>query len=181
MEILNIPQAIQAVSSASPPPLPPPTASGHLPPRRRPPLAPDERNDFLRGPFFQEHRLLWEVGRGSYGSVFMGFRKRDLRLAVTKFVVKSKVHSWCESPGGSGRLPAEIHWLTRLDEHPNVIRVLDYFEGPGCYQLVMEKHGAGMDLFEFVDREPKMDEPLASYIYRQVRKLTYLWLRFKVF
>lgn len=34
--------------------------------------------------------------------------------------------------------------------------------------MVMEKHGSGMDLFEFIDREPRLDEPLASYIFRQV-------------
>ena len=32
----------------------------------------------------------------------------------------------------------------------------------------MQKHGEGMDLFEFIDRCPDMDEALASYIYRQV-------------
>ena len=30
---------------------------------------------------------------------------------------------------------------------------------------------AGMDRFEFLDRRPKMDEPLASHIFRQVRDL----------
>lgn len=33
----------------------------------------------------------------------------------------------------------------------------------------MEKHGSGLDLFAFIDRHPKLDEPLASYIFRQVR------------
>ena len=32
----------------------------------------------------------------------------------------------------------------------------------------MEKHGAGMDLFEFIDRGPNTDEPINSYIFRQV-------------
>jgi len=32
----------------------------------------------------------------------------------------------------------------------------------------MEKHGAGMDLFEFIDRKPYLDEKLNSYIFRQV-------------
>lgn len=32
----------------------------------------------------------------------------------------------------------------------------------------MEKHGDGLDLFEFVDMQPRLDEPLASYIFRQV-------------
>ena len=35
----------------------------------------------------------------------------------------------------------------------------------------MSRHGSGMDLFDFVDREPRMEEALASYIYRQVKEL----------
>ena len=38
-------------------------------------------------------------------------------------------------------------------------------------QLVMERHGAGMDLFEFIDRGPNTDEPINSYIFRQVRNI----------
>uniref|UniRef100_A0A3Q3X2C6 non-specific serine/threonine protein kinase n=1 Tax=Mola mola TaxID=94237 RepID=A0A3Q3X2C6_MOLML len=34
--------------------------------------------------------------------------------------------------------------------------------------MVMEKHGDGLDLFEFIDMQPRLDEPLASYIFRQL-------------
>ena len=52
---------------------------------------------------------------------------------------------------------------------------MDYSENEEYIQLVMEKWGAGMDLFEFIDRIPLIDEPLASYIFRQiVSALTYL-------
>ncbi|TNN36443.1 PAS domain-containing serine/threonine-protein kinase [Liparis tanakae] len=34
--------------------------------------------------------------------------------------------------------------------------------------MVMEKHGDGLDLFEFIDLQPRLDEPLASYIFRQL-------------
>lgn len=42
--------------------------------------------------------------------------------------------------------------------------------------MVMEKHGRGMDLFEFMDRQRDlMEEPLASYIFRQlVSAISYL-------
>ena len=43
------------------------------------------------------------------------------------------------------------------------------FKSSNLLQLVMEKHGAGMDLFEFIDRGPNTDEPINSYIFRQVR------------
>lgn len=42
------------------------------------------------------------------------------------------------------------------------------FENQGFFQLVMEKHGSGLDLFAFIDRHPSLDEPLASHIFRQV-------------
>ena len=34
--------------------------------------------------------------------------------------------------------------------------------------MVMEKHGDGLDLFEFIERNPRLDEPLISYMFRQV-------------
>ena len=49
------------------------------------------------------------------------------------------------------------------------LQLVDCFEDDLFYQMVMEKHGSGMDLFEFIDRQPNLDEPLSSYIFRQVR------------
>ena len=48
--------------------------------------------------------------------------------------------------------------------------MLEAFENEEFFQLVMEKHGSGMDLFEFIDRQPALDEPLCSYLFRQVIK-----------
>lgn len=47
-------------------------------------------------------------------------------------------------------------------------QVLEVFENGSYFQMVMEKHGEGLDLFEFIDMHPSLDEPLASYIFRQV-------------
>lgn len=41
-------------------------------------------------------------------------------------------------------------------------------ENEHFFQLVMEKHGSGLDLFTFIDNQPDLDEPLASYLFRQV-------------
>ena len=66
------------------------------------------------------------------------------------------------------RVPLEISLLSTLN-HPNIVQVLDVHENEEYLQLVMQRHGAGMDLFEFLDRRPKMDEPLASHLFRQVK------------
>lgn len=50
-----------------------------------------------------------------------------------------------------------------------LLQVLEVFENEGFFQMVMQKHGDGLDLFEFIDMQPRLDEPLASYIFRQVR------------
>lgn len=50
-------------------------------------------------------------------------------------------------------------------------QLVDVFQNKEYFQLVMEKHGSGIDLFEFIERNPKMDERLASYLFRQVSHL----------
>ena len=42
------------------------------------------------------------------------------------------------------------------------------YENGDFFQVVMEKHGDGIDLFEFIERKPLIDEALASYMFRQV-------------
>ncbi len=34
--------------------------------------------------------------------------------------------------------------------------------------MVMEKHGEGLDLFEFIERGPRLTEQHISFIFRQV-------------
>ena len=99
---------------------------------------------------------------------------------VTKFIQKSKVYeeNWVSDTLLNMRVPLEISLLSTLN-HPNIINVLDVHENEEYLQLVMEKHGSGMDLFEFLARRPTLDEPLASYIYRQVLIRIRLFLSFK--
>ncbi|XP_037083361.1 PAS domain-containing serine/threonine-protein kinase-like [Pollicipes pollicipes] len=89
-------------------------------------------------------------------------------LVVTKFIRKDKVHAdhWVDDPTLGRRVPLEVSLLSML-HHRHIIRVVDLYENEQYLQMVMERHGC-MDLFEFIDRDPAMDEPLASYIFRQI-------------
>ena len=53
--------------------------------------------------------------------------------------------------------------------------MFDVFENDDFFQLVMEKHGDGIDLFEFIDRQPALDEPLCAYMFRQVMFFLFYW------
>lgn len=47
-------------------------------------------------------------------------------------------------------------------------QLLEAYENEFFFQMVMEKHGDGLDLFEFIEMGPQLEEPLISYMFRQV-------------
>ncbi|XP_026497091.1 PAS domain-containing serine/threonine-protein kinase isoform X1 [Vanessa tameamea] len=122
----------------------------------------------IAGEYNKNYVTLKQIGKGAYGCVKMAYRRADRLLCVAKFILKEKVGVafWSDAPDGR-RVPLELSLLLTLD-HPNIVSVIDVFENEKYFQMVMEKHGAGMDLFEFIERRPRLDEPLLSYIFRQI-------------
>ena len=47
-------------------------------------------------------------------------------------------------------------------------QLLEAYENRYYFQMVMSKHGDGMDLFSFIDSCQILTEPLTSYMFRQV-------------
>lgn len=129
----------------------------------------DESNEAICGEYSTFYDTFQLIGNGTFGSVKLAARKDSGLLAVTKFVCKDKVlpESWVRSKTRDRMIPIEVHLLETLN-HPNIVMILDVFENNKYYQLVMEKLGCGMDLFEFVESHPSLDEELTSYIFRQV-------------
>ncbi|OZC09299.1 kinase domain protein, partial [Onchocerca flexuosa] len=133
-------------------------------------LSEDENVQEIAGEYSEYYETHHLIGNGAFGSVKLTTRKDSGILAVAKFICKSKVfsESWIPSSKRGNRVvPIELHLLETLS-HPNIVKLLDVFENDTYYQLVMEKLGCGMDLFEFIEQEPKLDEPLISYIFRQL-------------
>ncbi|XP_031974769.1 PAS domain-containing serine/threonine-protein kinase [Corvus moneduloides] len=120
------------------------------------------------GEYAKNYSTLSLIGKGSFGFVWSARGKKDHQEVVVKFIWKERVleDCWVDDPD-LGRVTQEIAILLKL-QHPNIIKVLDVFENECFFQLVMEKHGSGLDLFTFIDNQPNLDEPLASYIFRQL-------------
>ncbi|NXC72475.1 PASK kinase, partial [Anhinga anhinga] len=130
------------------------------------------------GQYAKNYNTLSLIGKGSFGFVWTARSKKDDQEVVVKFIWKERVleDCWVDNPD-LGRVTQEIAILLKL-EHPSIIKVLDVFENEHFFQLVMEKHGSGLDLFTFIDNQPNLDEPLASYIFRQlVSAVAYLHCR----
>ncbi|XP_071293330.1 PAS domain-containing serine/threonine-protein kinase [Agelaius tricolor] len=120
------------------------------------------------GEYAKNYSTLNLIGKGSFGFVWSARSKKDQQEVIVKFIWKERVleDCWVDDPD-LGRVTQEIAILQKL-QHPSIIKVLDVFENEGFFQLVMEKHGSGLDLFTFIDNQPNLDEPLASYIFRQL-------------
>ncbi|KAF4022092.1 hypothetical protein G4228_013875 [Cervus hanglu yarkandensis] len=120
------------------------------------------------GAYSLKYSTLNPIGSGAFGFVWTAVDKEANKEVVVKFIKKEKVleDCWIEDPK-LGKVTLEIAILCKV-EHANIIKVLDVFENKGFFQLVMEKHGSGLDLFAFIDHHPSLDEPLASYIFRQL-------------
>ncbi|CAM4588551.1 unnamed protein product [Leuciscus chuanchicus] len=134
-----------------------------------------EQSGACEGYFEENYRPLRSIGKGAFGFVWLASRRICGQEVVVKFIRKSAVVSecWVDDPD-LGRISQEVAILVRL-QHPNIVKVLEVFENEGFFQMVMQKHGDGLDLFEFIDMQPRLDEPLASYIFRQlVAAVSYL-------
>ncbi|XP_066883467.1 PAS domain-containing serine/threonine-protein kinase isoform X2 [Kogia breviceps] len=120
------------------------------------------------GAYSRKYSTLSPIGSGAFGFVWTAVDQEANKEVVVKFIKKEKVleDCWIEDPK-LGKVTLEIAILSRV-EHANIIKVLDVFENQEFFQLVMEKHGSGLDLFAFIDCHPSLDEPLASYIFRQL-------------
>ncbi|XP_009891387.1 PREDICTED: PAS domain-containing serine/threonine-protein kinase [Charadrius vociferus] len=127
-----------------------------------------ERLRACEGEYAKNYNTLSLIGKGSFGFVWTAMGKKDHQEVVVKFIWKERVleDCWVNDPD-LGRVTQEIAILLKL-QHPSIIKVLDVFENEHFFQLVMEKHGSGLDLFTFIDNQPNLDEPLASYIFRQL-------------
>ncbi|XP_069752512.1 PAS domain-containing serine/threonine-protein kinase isoform X2 [Narcine bancroftii] len=122
----------------------------------------------FEGEYSEYYTTVSPLGKGAFGFVWTAYQKLSKKEVVVKFIQKHKIVEDCWIDDVDlGRVSQEIAILARLN-HPNIIKVLDVFENPNFFQLVMEKHGTGLDLFEFIDQQPDLDEPLASFIFRQI-------------
>lgn len=122
----------------------------------------------ISGDFSKHYTTLKQIGKGAFGYVKMAFRHTDRMLVITKFILKEKLTpQFMIVTDDKREIPMEVYLLTTV-QHPNIVTVLDVYENDKFFQLVMEKHGSGMDLFEFIDRRPAMDEQLGCFIFRQI-------------
>ncbi|KAG0173038.1 hypothetical protein DFQ30_009055 [Apophysomyces sp. BC1015] len=121
----------------------------------------------------KDYSILDNLGQGAYGLVKLAVRTDDpeKKKVVIKYVIKSRILVDCWTRDRKlGMLPVEIHILHTLRKipHDNCGDMLDYFEDDDYYYIVMELHGAGMDLFDYIELKNGMVESEIRTIFKQV-------------
>jgi len=70
------------------------------------------------------------------------------------------------------KVPLEVALMKKVDQVEGVIGLVDYFELPDCFLLIMERIGSSAhsckDLFDFISDNGPLKEDLARFIFKQV-------------
>ncbi|KAL2914577.1 serine/threonine protein kinase [Polyrhizophydium stewartii] len=122
-------------------------------------------------PCIDDYTVTRSLGEGTYGFVRLAYRNADPNRTplVIKYVVKSRVLSWCRKEHLGGRVPVEVAVLDalRAAPHPAVALMLETFDDDFFVYIVMQ-HDSSMDLFEFIEANDSLPEVSIKLIFRQV-------------
>lgn len=109
------------------------------------------------------YTIIEELGEGAFGKVFKATHKINNGIFAVKSIVKNKINL---SQEDEAELIREIEILKVLD-HPNIIKVYEYFNSPGHFNIILEYCNGG-ELFDEIVKVNHFSEEKAACIMKQL-------------
>lgn len=123
---------------------------------------------------FSDFQVLKNLGEGAYGKVVLVQHRQDLGYKVIlKCIDKERilVDTWVRDRK-LGTIPSEIQIMSYLtnEPHPNIMRIIDFFEDRKYYYLETPIFGnpPAIDLFDFIEVRSNLMELECKFIFRQI-------------
>lgn len=107
------------------------------------------------------------VGSGGFGTVYSGTRCHDGLPVAIKHISKGRATQLVAQSDGS-QVPVEVDLLRRVASVPGVLHLIDYFERPDSFILVLERPAHSIDLFDYITERGALDEAEARDLFRRV-------------
>lgn len=120
------------------------------------------------GYFETQYRVGPLLGKGGFGTVYSGTRLRDHHQVAIKHIAKEKVTGWDNLAISGHRIPLEITLLEKVNNIPGVIKMIDWFERPDSFIIIMERPEPAKDLFDFISEKGVLDEKMSRLFFRQI-------------
>lgn len=117
-------------------------------------------------PFETAYEVTTILGSGGFGTVYSGLRRADGKPVAIKHIAKLKVSEWTQVNGKN--IPMEIALLHKVDGVEGVVRLLDHYERPDSFILIMERPDPVTDLFDYITEQGHLEEDVARSFFRQV-------------
>ena len=127
-----------------------------------------EEKNLTKGRCFESEYVLERViGRGGFGTVHKAIRKSDDLEVAVKIVLKDHSLVPLEKTASTENVPVEVVMLRQVSDVPGVVKLLDYFETPSSYLIVMEMF-TSCDLFDLISHCGHLTEDVAQEIFGQI-------------
>ncbi|XP_032914394.1 serine/threonine-protein kinase pim-1-like [Catharus ustulatus] len=163
--LLRCSSAPAATSGCCPAPAVPPASPTAA---RRQPLPGAQQEAGQKKQLQELYQLGPQLGSGGFGTVFSGMRLSDGSPVAIKRVARESVLQWDELPDGT-RVPMEIVLMEKVGSGCHyIIQLLDWFELPDSFVLVMERPVASQDLLQFLLEQELLCEEMARWLFCQV-------------
>ena len=127
-----------------------------------------KEKNLTKGRCFESEYILERIiGRGGFGTVHKAIRKSDDLEVAVKIVPKDHSLVPLEKTASTENVPVEVVMLRQVSDVPGVVKLLDYFETPSSYLIVMEMF-TSCDLFDLISQCGHLSEDVAQEIFGQI-------------